>query len=162
MPLQTVRTSNSSLSSRAFVRVRRFEAAYRLVFVRPALPVPRPGRDREAREYMNIILVRKDYSVRSSKPNPCMPGLGQGHGKKRHLHAHSPVNFKELKCYQNHYFEHTQGILFISKISGSWSGRIISPTSFILTMLLKALTASSIMPGRIVVPPPAMGLIFSG
>jgi hypothetical protein len=102
VPLQTVRTSNSSLSSRAFVRVsfdfaqdhelvewRRFEAAYRLVFVRPAL----------AREYMNIILVRKDYSVRSSKPNPCMPGLGQGHGKKRHLHAHSPVNFKELKCY---------------------------------------------------------------
>ena len=90
VPLQTVRTSNSSLSSRAFVRVRRFEAAYRLVFVRPAL----------AREYMNIILVRKDYSVRSSKPNPCMPGLGQGHGKKRHLHAHSPVNFKELKCYK--------------------------------------------------------------
>ena len=34
VPLQTVRTSNSSLSSRAFVRVRRFEAAYRLVFVR--------------------------------------------------------------------------------------------------------------------------------
>ena len=98
--LQTLRTSNSSLSSRAFVRVRRFEAAYRLVFVRPALPVPRPGRDREAREYMNIILVRKDYSVRSSKPNPCMPGLGQGHGKKRHLHAYSPVNFKELKCYK--------------------------------------------------------------
>ncbi len=27
-------------------------------------------------------------------------GLGQGHGKKRHLHAHSPVNFKELKCYE--------------------------------------------------------------
>jgi hypothetical protein len=22
-----------------------------------------------------------------------------GHVKKRHLHAHSPVNFKELKCY---------------------------------------------------------------
>ncbi len=112
MPLQTVRTSNSSLSSRAFVRVsfdfaqdhelvewRRFEVAYRLVFVRPALPVPRPGRDREAREYMNIILVGKDYSVRSSKPNPCMSGLGQGHGKKRHLHAHSPVNFKASKCY---------------------------------------------------------------
>jgi hypothetical protein len=102
VPLQRVRTSNSSLSSRAFVRVsfdfaqdhelvewRRFEAAYRLVFMRPAL----------AREYMNIILVRKDYSVRSSKPNPCMPGLGQGHGKKRHLHAHSPVNFKASKCY---------------------------------------------------------------
>jgi len=102
VPLQTLRTSNSSLSSRAFVRVsfdfaqdhelvewRRFEAAYRLVSVRPAL----------AREYVNIILVRKDYSVRSSKPNPCMPGLGQGHGKKRHLHAHARVNFKELKCY---------------------------------------------------------------
>ena len=76
---------NSSLSSRAFVRVsfdfaqdhelvewRRFEGTYRPVFVRPAL----------AREYMNMIMVRKDYSVRSSKPNPCMPGLGQGHGKK--------------------------------------------------------------------------------
>jgi hypothetical protein len=23
-----------------------------------------------------------------------------GHGKKRHLHAHSPVNFKELRCYE--------------------------------------------------------------
>jgi hypothetical protein len=36
---------------------------------------------------MNMIMVRKDYSVRSSKPNPCMPGLGQGHGRKRHLQA---------------------------------------------------------------------------
>ena len=34
VPLQTLRTSNSSLSSRAFVRVRRFEATYRLVFFR--------------------------------------------------------------------------------------------------------------------------------
>jgi len=34
VPFQTVRTSNLSLSSRAFVRVRRFETAYRLVFVR--------------------------------------------------------------------------------------------------------------------------------
>jgi hypothetical protein len=33
MPLQTLRTSNSSLSLRAFVRARWFEAAYRLVFV---------------------------------------------------------------------------------------------------------------------------------
>ena len=32
---------------------------------------------------------------------PYNPGLGQGHGKKRHLHAHSPVNFKELKCYES-------------------------------------------------------------
>jgi len=50
VPLQTMCTSNSSLSSRNFVRVsfdfaqdhelvewRRFEAAYPLVFVRPAL-----------------------------------------------------------------------------------------------------------------------------
>jgi len=42
VPLQTLRTSNSSLSSRAFVRVRWFEAAYRLVIVRPAL-ARRPG-----------------------------------------------------------------------------------------------------------------------
>jgi hypothetical protein len=34
VPLQTMRTSNSSLSSRAFVRVRWFEAAYRVVFMR--------------------------------------------------------------------------------------------------------------------------------
>ena len=34
MPLQTLRTSNSSLCSRALVRVRWFEAAYRLVIVR--------------------------------------------------------------------------------------------------------------------------------
>jgi hypothetical protein len=34
VPLQTMCTSNSSLSSRNFVRVRRFEAAYWLVFVR--------------------------------------------------------------------------------------------------------------------------------
>ncbi len=64
MPLQTMCTSNSSLSSRNFVRVsfdfaqdheldewHWFEAAYRLVFVRPAL----------VRNYMNIILVSKDY-----------------------------------------------------------------------------------------------------
>ena len=37
VPLQTMCTSNSSLSLRDFARVRRFEAAYRLVFVRPAL-----------------------------------------------------------------------------------------------------------------------------
>ena len=51
MPLKTLRTSNSSLSSRAFVRVHRFEAAYQLIFVRPAL----------VRNYMNIVLVSKDY-----------------------------------------------------------------------------------------------------
>ncbi|MBW2004239.1 MAG: hypothetical protein JRI72_06425 [Deltaproteobacteria bacterium] len=34
MPLQTVCTSNSSLSSRNYVRVHRFEVAYRLVLVR--------------------------------------------------------------------------------------------------------------------------------
>jgi len=97
-----VKRDNSSLFSRAFVRVsfdfaqdhelvewHLFEAASRLVFVRPAL----------ARESMNMIMVRKDYSARGSKPNPCTPGLGQGHGKKRHPHAHSPGNLKELKCY---------------------------------------------------------------
>ena len=63
--------------------MRRFEAAYRLVFVRPAL----------ARESMNMIMVRKVNSVRSSKPNPCTPDLGQGHGKKRHPHAQRIVSF---------------------------------------------------------------------
>ena len=60
-----------------FFEWRRFEAAYRLVFVRPVL----------AREYMDMIMVRKDISVRTSKPNPYTLGLDQGHGKKRHFHA---------------------------------------------------------------------------
>ncbi len=51
MPLQTLRTSNSSLSSRAFVRVRWFEAAHRLVIVRPAL----------ARQHRNLDLFRKYF-----------------------------------------------------------------------------------------------------
>jgi hypothetical protein len=32
-------------------------------------------------------------------PDIRQAGLGQGHDKKRHPHAHSPGNFKELKCY---------------------------------------------------------------
>jgi len=89
VPLQTVGTSTSSLSSRAFVRVRQFEAAYRLVFVRPAL----------ARSPWNIVWVGYCFLSWIYSLMPYKPGLGQGHGKKRHLHAHSPVNFKELKCY---------------------------------------------------------------
>jgi hypothetical protein len=82
---------------RAFVHVRRFEAAYRLVLLRPAL----------AREYMNMIMIRKDYSVRSSKPNPCMPGLGQGHGKKRHLHALFQTKFfRRVKVYHICFLRH--------------------------------------------------------
>jgi hypothetical protein len=38
------------------------------------------------------------------------PGLGQGHGKKRHLHAHSPVNFKELKCYVKSIFSYQEQV----------------------------------------------------
>jgi hypothetical protein len=34
VPLQIMRTSTWSLSSRVFVRVRSFEAAFRLVFIR--------------------------------------------------------------------------------------------------------------------------------
>ncbi len=90
VPLQTVRTSNSSLSSRAFVRVRRFVAAYRLVFVRPALERT-PG-------ILSVYGIASHFL--SYLLMPYNPGLGQGHGKKRHLHAHSPVNFKELKCYE--------------------------------------------------------------
>jgi hypothetical protein len=49
--------------------------------------------------------------------NRCMPGLGQGHGKKRHLHAHSPVNFKELKCYKDftNLLTYKKMVLFIKK-----------------------------------------------
>jgi hypothetical protein len=34
---------------------------------------------------MNMIMVCKDYSVRSSQPNPYMPGLGQGHDEKKDM-----------------------------------------------------------------------------
>ena len=58
---------------------------------------------------------------------PYNPGLGQGHGKpagilagkKRHLHAHSPVNFKELRCYKNSFLgAHFWDILELNKRSG--------------------------------------------
>jgi hypothetical protein len=53
-----------------------------------------------------------------------MPGLGQGHGKKRHLHAHSPVNFKELKCYQNHNFKKGQESLSMGYSRHAYSARL--------------------------------------
>jgi len=103
VPLQTVCTSNSSLSSRNFVRVsfdfaqdhelvewHLFEAAYRFVFVRPAL----------ARRHRNWSVFLRYFLALASIANLCMPGLGQGHSKKRHAHAHSPGNFKGLKCYE--------------------------------------------------------------
>ncbi len=108
---------NSSLSSRNFVRVsfdfaqdhelvewHLFEAAYRLVFVRPAL----------ARRHRNLSLFLRYFRALVFIVNLCMTGLpaiparrpaggwqaglGQGHGKKRHPRAHSPGNFKGLKC----------------------------------------------------------------
>jgi len=45
---------------------------------RPALPVPRPGRDREARHDMEIILSRHDYGLHGHKLGslkPACPGL---------------------------------------------------------------------------------------
>ena len=103
VPLQTMCTSKSSLSSRNFVRVRRFEAAYQLVFVRPAL----------ARRHRNLSLFLRYFRALASITNLCMPGLGQGHGKKRHLHAHSPGNLKELKCYK--FFEAFTILSFLLK-----------------------------------------------
>ena len=103
VPLQTMCTSNSSLFSRAFVRVsfdfaqdhelvewHWFEGAYRLVLVRPAL----------ARRHRNLSLFLRYFRALASITNLCMLGLGQGHDKKRHPHAHSLGNFKELKCYK--------------------------------------------------------------
>jgi len=39
-------------------------------------------------------------SFKTGLPAIRQAGLGQGHNKKRHPHAYSPVNFKELKCYE--------------------------------------------------------------
>jgi len=64
-----------------------FEAANRLVFVRPAL----------ARRHRNLSLFLKYFQALASIPDLFMPGLGQGHDKKRHPHLHSPGNLKELK-----------------------------------------------------------------
>jgi len=38
------------------------------------------------------FLVRKEYGICSIILSHCKPGLGQGHTKKRHLHAHSTVS----------------------------------------------------------------------
>ena len=121
VPLQTMCTSNSSLSSRNFVCVSfdfaqdhelvewdLFEAAYRLVFVRPAL----------AWRHRNLSLFLGYFRALASITNLCMPGLGQGHGKKRHPHAHSPGNFKELKCYKFPYSSRARSLsIFIDKYS---------------------------------------------
>jgi hypothetical protein len=42
----------------------------------------------------NMIMVCKDYSVRRSKPNPYMPGLGQGHETKKD----TPMLMRLPKC----------------------------------------------------------------
>jgi len=74
---------NSSLSLRDFVRVsfdftqdhelvewHLFEAAYQLVFVRPAL----------ARRHRNLSLFLRYFRTLAYITNLCMPGLGQGQG----------------------------------------------------------------------------------
>jgi len=39
------------------------------------------------------FIVRNEYGIFSVILSPCKPGLGQGHTKKRHLHATQKVSF---------------------------------------------------------------------
>jgi len=48
--------------------------------LRPALPVPRPGRDREARLVRNILWSLHYFASKLFVLMLCMPGLGQGSG----------------------------------------------------------------------------------
>jgi len=52
-------------------------------FMRPAL----------ARLHRNLSLFLRYFRALASIKNLCMPGLGQGHNKKRHLHALRRVSF---------------------------------------------------------------------
>jgi len=90
VPLQTMCMSNSSLSSRKFVRVHLFEAASQLVFVRPALA-----------RTSGIVSVYGVVSHFGAIYLYCIIQVwARGMVKKRPPHAHSPGNFKELKCYK--------------------------------------------------------------
>jgi len=47
----------------------------------------------------NADLTIIQYGGRCPDLSGSAGALRIGHGKKRHLRAHSPVSFKELKCY---------------------------------------------------------------
>ena len=67
--------------------INHFETATNLSYVRPALPIPRPGRDREARSLWNIIGSLYYFSAESYLLMPYKPGLGQGHNQKKDTHT---------------------------------------------------------------------------
>jgi hypothetical protein len=46
----------------------------------------------------------------------------KGHNKKRHLHAHSPVNFKELKSYCLSSFERFSNLSWEFQLEYTLSG----------------------------------------
>ena len=70
--------------------INHFETPTNLNHVRPALPVPRPGRDREARSLWNIIGSLYYFSAEFYLLMPYKPGLGQGHNQKKDTH---PLDF---------------------------------------------------------------------
>ena len=67
-----------SLSTKGAVCVRRFETPTHLNHGRPALPVPRPGRDREARSFRSCVWIGEYFTSLLSLLMPYEPGLGQG------------------------------------------------------------------------------------
>ena len=70
--------------------INHFETPTNLSYMRPALPVPRPGRDREARSYWNIVWLLHYLAGEVSMLMPYKSGLGQGHNQKKDTH---PLDF---------------------------------------------------------------------
>ena len=50
-------------------------------------PRPETGTGSGGATFRITFLVRNEYGIFSVILNPCKPGLGQGHTKKRHLHV---------------------------------------------------------------------------
>ncbi len=111
--------------------INHFETPTNLSYVRPALPVPRPGRDREARREVDIqlfslimnaslyittschaslpwcdVIVKSYYRFNvkeagAMKFSPCMPGLGQGSGPGPALPVPRPGRDREARRDEN-------------------------------------------------------------
>jgi len=56
-------------------------------------PRPEPGTGSGGATFRITFLVCNEYGIFSVILSPCKPGLGQGHTKKRHLHAKLNVSF---------------------------------------------------------------------
>jgi hypothetical protein len=78
-------------------------------------PRPETGTGSGGATFRITFLVRNEYGIFSVILSPCKPGLGQGHNKKRHLHAQMKVSFMN-----NHEAKRQDHGLTDSKSSLNW------------------------------------------